>query len=49
VPIAPKMPAPITAPIASMIRSPAPRTRFSDRDESASSTTRSAIGLRWKS
>ena len=28
VPIAPKMPAPITAPIASMIRSPAPSVRF---------------------
>src|SRR5882757_1968475 len=29
VPIAPKMPAPITAPMASMIRSPAPSSRFS--------------------
>ena len=31
VPIAPKIPAPMTAPIASMIRSPAPSTRLSDR------------------
>ena len=29
VPMAPKMPAPMTAPIDSMTRSPAPRTRFS--------------------
>src|SRR5437867_4218069 len=28
VPMAPKMPAPITAPMASMMRSPAPNTRF---------------------
>ena len=48
VPMAPKMPAPMTAPMASMTRSPAPSTRLSDRDVSASSTTRSAMGLRRK-
>src|SRR5262245_7725584 len=37
------MPAPMTAPMASMIRSPAPRTRFSPLSLSASS---SVIGFR---
>src|SRR5438105_9619097 len=49
VPIAPKIPAPITAPIASMMRSPAPRTRLSDCGVSSSLTRSSAIGLRLKS
>src|SRR5688572_27027256 len=43
VPIDEKMPAPMTAPMASMIRSPAPMTRFKDLSLSASS---SVIGLR---
>src|SRR6476469_6212580 len=43
--MAPKIPAPITAPIASMMRSPAPRTRFSPL--ALSSIT--AIGFRAKS
>src|SRR3954468_17217681 len=43
VPIAPKIPAPITAPIASMIRSPAPITRLSACSPSG---IRSAMGLR---
>src|SRR5688572_3731318 len=47
VPIDEKMPAPITAPIASMIRSPAPMTRFSP--EWSMSAMSAAIGLRWKS
>jgi hypothetical protein len=38
VPIDEKIPAPMTAPIASMIRSPAPMTRFSDVSVSASSS-----------
>src|SRR5262245_59495973 len=45
VPIAPKMPAPITAPIASMIKSPAPSTRLSDCVD-PSPASNSAIGLR---
>ena len=44
-PIEPKIPAPITAPIASMIRSPAPSARFSALGMSASAI-RSAIGFR---
>src|SRR5256885_16729750 len=48
VPIAPKIPAPITAPIASMMRSPAPSARFRAYRLSPS-TTSSAIGLRAKS
>ena len=44
-PIEPKMPAPITAPIANMIRSPAPRDRFSAPGCSVSAT-RSLMGLR---
>src|SRR3954469_13679719 len=48
VPMAPKIPAPMTAPIASMIRSPAPRARFNPLGFSASSTS-SAIGFRAKS
>src|SRR3954462_5569217 len=47
-PIDPKIPAPITAPIASMIRSPAPSDRFSEFG-CPSSAIRSAIGLRAKS
>ena len=42
--MAPKMPAPITAPIASITRSPAPRTRFNECVESGASGA--AIGLR---
>src|SRR5437879_6242979 len=49
VPIAPKIPAPMTAPIASIMRSPAPRTRRSDCGVSSSLTRSSAIGLRLKS
>src|SRR5258705_9079425 len=49
VPIAPKIPAPMTAPIASMMRSPAPRTRLSDCGVSSSLTRSSAIGFRLKS
>src|SRR5437762_4106887 len=49
VPIAPKIPAPMTAPIASMMRSPAPSTRFSECGVSSSLTRSSAIGLRWNS
>src|SRR5690242_4856839 len=49
VPIAPKIPAPMTAPIASMMRSPAPRTRLSDCGVSSSLTRSSAIGLRLNS
>src|SRR5712692_11415396 len=49
VPIAPKIPAPMTAPIASMMRSPAPSTRLSDCGVSSSLTRSSAIGLRLKS
>ena len=45
VPIAPKIPAPITAPIASMIRSPAPSVRFKLCAPVASSTS-AAIGFR---
>src|ERR1700712_5372011 len=48
VPMAPKMPAPITAPMASMIRSPAPNARLSALGWSPSITS-SAIGLRAKS
>ncbi len=47
-PIDPKMPAPITAPIASMIRSPAPNARFSALGCSPSATS-AAIGFREKS
>src|SRR3954452_15193130 len=46
--MAPKIPAPMTAPIASMIRSPAPSSRFSAFGWSPSSTS-SAIGFRAKS
>src|SRR5688572_24736797 len=42
------MPAPITAPIESMMRSPGPNARLSPCGESDSATS-SAIGLRWKS
>src|SRR5712691_2339130 len=45
VPMAPKMPAPITAPMASMMRSPAPNTRFSACGPVESGCS-SAIGLR---
>src|SRR5687767_12380294 len=45
--MAPKMPAPMMAPIDSITRSPAPRTRFSDWLDSASSM--SAMGFRVKS
>src|SRR5215218_8917663 len=47
VPIAPKMPAPLTAPMASITRSPAPSSRFSALGWSPSATS-SAIGLRAK-
>src|SRR5215218_4793201 len=47
VPIAPKMPAPMTAPIASITRSPAPSSRFSALGWSPSATS-SAMGLRAK-
>jgi hypothetical protein len=47
VPMAPKIPAPMTAPIASMIRSPAPITRF--RPLSPPSGMSSAIGFRLNS
>src|SRR6266516_5639286 len=43
--MAPKIPAPITAPIPSMMRSPAPRARFRAYGLSPS-TSSSAIGLR---
>ncbi len=39
------MPAPMTAPIASMIKSPAPRTRFSDCSVPSLASS-SAMGLR---
>src|SRR5438067_2051884 len=48
VPIAPKIPAPITAPIASMIKSPAPSVRLRLCAPVASSTS-AAIGFRWNS
>src|SRR5438105_3761386 len=47
VPIAPKIPAPMTAPMASMIRSPAPITRL--REFSPPSGIRSAMGFLRKS
>jgi hypothetical protein len=40
------MPAPMTAPIASMIKSPGPMTRFSPDSPSGTSA---AIGFRWNS
>src|SRR5262245_62878672 len=45
VPMAPKMPAPMTAPIASMTRSPAPNTRLRERASSPGGCS-SEIGLR---
>src|SRR5947209_19609772 len=47
-PIEPKIPAPMTAPIASMIRSPAPSSRLRELGCSPSATS-SAIGFRAKS
>ena len=47
VPIAPKMPAPITAPMASMMRSPAPSVRFSC-PSTCWLSSRSAMGFRRK-
>src|SRR5687768_5238153 len=49
VPIDEKMPAPITAPIASITRSPAPITRVREAGPLSISPISAAIGLRWNS